>query len=80
MSPPSREEDALRSYQRGAFWYHGLCSKMNRPNSVSRFRVTVCIVDGYAGADGGEGVPGEVEVGHGVHGEGIVLLKRRDGR
>ena len=43
ISPPSSEEDALRSYQRGAFWYHGLCSKMNRPNSVSRFRVTVCI-------------------------------------
>ena len=31
-------------------------------------------VDGHAGADGCEGVAGEVEVGHGVYGEGIVLV------
>ena len=29
----------------------------------------VHLVDGHAGADGGEGVPGEIEVRHGVHGE-----------
>lgn len=35
----------------------------------------VHFVNGYAGADGGEGVAGEVEVGHGIYGEGIALLK-----
>ena len=44
MSPPSNEDSALRSYHRGAFSYAGLCSKIKRPNSVSRFRVTVCIL------------------------------------
>ena len=35
----------------------------------------VHFVNGYAGADGGEGVAGEVEIGHGIYGEGIALLK-----
>ena len=35
----------------------------------------VHFVNGYAGADGGEGVAGEVEVGHGIYGKGIALLK-----
>ena len=30
-------------------------------------------VEGYPGADGGEGVPGEIQVGHGVDEEGIVV-------
>ena len=35
----------------------------------------VHLVEGHAGADGGEGVPGEIQVGHGVHGEGVVILQ-----
>ena len=35
-------------------------------------------VDGHAGADGGEGIPGEVEIGQGVHGEGVVILRGGD--
>ena len=32
-------------------------------------------VDGHAGADGGEGVPGEVKVGDGVEDEGVVVVQ-----
>ena len=35
-------------------------------------------VEGHAGADGGEGVPGEIEVGHGIHGKGIVIPLSRE--
>ena len=34
----------------------------------------VHLVEGHAGADGGEGVPGEIQVGQGVHREGIAVL------
>ena len=38
----------------------------------------VHFVDGHAGTDGGEGVPGKIEVGQGIYGEGVIIPGGRE--